>query len=167
MKIKSKIIDNLEVFEAPVTEKQWFKVMNDESKGIRKKYPVVRVSAYEAEEFCKKLGDGWRLPTEEEWVSFADDGFKYSGSDNPDEVAVYDRNKIDKVKTKKPNLYGLYDCSGLVLEWTSTKKGSDRVVRGGSWYDDACYCEVSIWGCNTPGYSFYDLGFRPVRINRI
>ena len=96
-----------------------------------------------------KKTEGFRLPTEVEWEWFArggqiaiDEGtfsYKYSGSDNVDEVAWYDKISNDETKnvgTKNPNQLGLFDCSGNVWEWyfnknESTKKNnySFRIVR--------------------------------------
>ena len=74
--------------------------------------------------------EGFRLPTEVEWEWFARGGevamqdgtfdYKYSGSNNIDEVAWNygnSRNSTHDVGTKKPNQLGLYDCSGNVHEW--------------------------------------------------
>ena len=82
--------------------------------------------------------DGWRLPTEAEWLAAADDGHTYSGSDNIDEVAWYGDNSDghpQKVGTKAANANGLYDMSGNVWEWCWDKDDSKRVHRGGSWYN--------------------------------
>ena len=74
--------------------------------------------------------EGFRLPTELEWEWFArggqkaiDEGtfnYKYSGSDDINEVAWYyenSRNQTYDVGLKKPNQLGLYDCTGNVFEW--------------------------------------------------
>ena len=172
MKMKTVIIKELglEVFQAPVTQKQYKKIMevnpsyhNKERMGFStKKFPVTNVSAHDAEKFCSKLGNGWRLPTTKEWTSMAGK-FKYSGSDDIDEVAVYGQQAPTEVKTKKPNEYGLYDMSGLVWEWTSTMRDSYRVARGGSWNYNKGYCRVSNRHGNTPAYWDSSVGFRPVR----
>lgn len=84
--------------------------------------------------------NGWRLPTDEEWKKAADDGHKYSGSDELDEVAWYKGNSEDhphKVATKNPNANGIYDMSGNVYEWCWDNAGNDgknpRIVKGGAW----------------------------------
>lgn len=67
------------------------------------------------------LANGYRLPTEEEWIYAAKGGEEYTfaGSNNIDEVAWYDKNSNGKthvVAQKKPNGYGLFDMTGNVAE---------------------------------------------------
>jgi len=86
------------------------------------------------------------------------------------------------VGTYSPNGYGVYDMAGNVLEWVwdwydsdyyevspqsdprGSLAGSDRVSRGGSWYNYASFCRVALRFNDRPGYSGeYFLGFRLVR----
>ena len=134
--------------------------------------------------------EGFRLPTEVEWEWFARGGevaiqnntfgYTYSGSNNVDEVVVYYRNtnQVKNVGTKKSNQLGLYDCSGSVWEWcydtleenVYTENGfiydesvGKRVLRGGSWCEDAARCAVSsrAWVDASSAYDY--IGFRVVR----
>ena len=115
--------------------------------------------------------NGYRLPTVEEWQYAAKGGkdFKYSGSDNMDEVGWYRKNSGDKthpVAQKDPNGYGLYDMSGNVYEWCWDSFTNDSEYRyncGGCWIDGAGGCEVGsqLWHY---AYEFHSaLGFRIVR----
>ena len=101
-------------------------------------------------------GYEFRLPTEAEWEFAARGGneskeYKYSGSNNIDEVAWYwdenYHNKTYEVAQKATNELGLYDMSGNVWEWCSDwyeryssedqtdpngpTTGSERMLRGG------------------------------------
>ena len=120
---------------------------------------------------CNEKANGYRLPTVEEWQYAAKGGqeFKYSGSDNIDEVAWYGGNsgiKTHPVAQKKPNSYGLYDMSGNVWEWcwvSYTSGIDDRYFCGGSWNDYAYDCEVDLEYWNYAYYTSKCLGFRIVR----
>lgn len=66
------------------------------------------------------------MPTEAQWEYAArggkySRGYKYSGSNNIDEVAWYDVSSsgTHPVARKQPNELGLYDMSGNVGEWCS------------------------------------------------
>jgi formylglycine-generating enzyme required for sulfatase activity len=154
-------------------------------------YPMYYVSWYEAQEFIKRLnaatGKRYRLPTEAEWEYAArggnrSQGYKYSGSNNLDEVAWYTDNSGDKahpVGTKKANELGIHDMTGNVWEWCQDRygdysassqqnpvgasSGSDRVNRGGGWnYAFIFDCRVANRNSRSPGDRGYNLGFRVV-----
>ena len=136
--------------------------------------------------------EGFRLPTELEWEWFARGGevaiqdetfnYKYSGSENIDEVAWYLKNsgsQTHDVGTKKPNQLGLYDCCGNVLEWCYDTSSSGyiseeisyiydasqdrRRLRGGSWSDDTIFCTVVNRNYYGSTSRFNSCGFRLVR----
>ena len=147
--------------ETEVTQELWEAVMGENPswfKGV--KHPVECVSWDDCQEFIKKLnqliGRNFRLPTEAEWEFAARGGtksrhYKYSGSNNLDDVAWYGENSGDKrlsgelewelewyimmennckphpVGQKSPNELGLYDMSGNVSEWCE------------DWYDYGYY----------------------------
>jgi formylglycine-generating enzyme required for sulfatase activity len=67
------------------------------------------------------------LPTEAEWEYASrggakSEGYKYSGSNNIDDVAWFEDNSKESahpVGTKQPNELGIYDMTGNVREWCS------------------------------------------------
>ena len=157
-----------------VTRELWIEVMGSDLGVFRdcKQCPIDCVNWFNAQDFIKKLnartGKHYRLPTEAEWEYAARGGkmncnFKYSGSDNLDEVGWYVENSFGQthpVGSKKANYLGVYDMSGNVLEWCSDWyeeykqvsilnplgpiKGFDRVIRGGRWEADDESCSVSF-----------------------
>ena len=155
------------------TQQLWEAVMGSNPSffpGINQ--PVESVSWNMVQTFINKLNNtyhtNYRLPTEAEW-EFAtrggnkSKGYRYSGSDVVDDVAWFSNDEVEHpqpVGGKTPNELGLYDMSGNIFEWVndwygkySSKpqvnpkgpdKGSDHVLRGGSWKHSSNGMRVSF-----------------------
>jgi formylglycine-generating enzyme required for sulfatase activity len=135
----------------------------------------------------QKTGKKYRLPTEAEWEFAArggtqSRGYKYAGSNTVGEVAEYDGNNNKSTKPvggRKANELGLYDMSGNVWEWCEddwhnnyngaptdgrawidSPRSNRRVLRGGSWNNNAWHCRVSFPVWLSPDIRLSSLGFR-------
>ncbi len=182
-------LSNYYIGETEVTQALWKAVMGSNPSYFKgDNLPVENVSYIDVKEFILKLnqktGKTFRLPTEAEWEYAArggkkSKGYKYSGSNNIDDVAWYEgnsNNKTHPVKTKRPNELGIYDMSGNVWEWCSDKygayssssqtnptgpsSGSNRVFRGGSWHLNAWICRASARINDSLSFLNYGLGIR-------
>jgi formylglycine-generating enzyme required for sulfatase activity len=133
-------------------------------------YPAISMTQHAANIYCEwlsaKTGHFYRLPTEAEYEYACRAGTTtaYFFGDDPKNLGQYawfadnSDSKYQKVGTKKPNPWGLYDIIGNVVEWTldqydpnyyqkfkgievtepwnKSTKPYPQVVRGGSWQDD-------------------------------
>jgi len=157
-----------------ITQRFWERVMGENPSFFKDcpDCPVEQISPGEIQIFLQKLngltGKHYRLPTEAEWEYASmggnkSKGYKYSGSNNLDEVAWYKDNansKTHPVGQKKPNELGIYDMSGnaweICSDWFNNiyykksgltnprndKKAFHKVVRGGSWRSGEDRCRI-------------------------
>lgn len=138
---------------------------------------------------CNWTANGYRLPTEMEWQFAARGGnqthnYTYSGSNDLNAVGWYWDNSgstTHAVGTKAANELGTFDMSGNVWEWVwdiygsypggaqtdphGATSGSNRVLRGGGWHNDADYCTVSSRVNYNATGTGHDVGFRLVRVS--
>ena len=171
-----------------VTQEEWEAVIgNNPSKLKGLNLPVEKVSWDDCQGFIARLnqltGLNFSLPTEAQWEYAArggnkNMGYKYSGSNNIDEVRFHSH-KIQTVGAKMPNELGIFDMTGNVWEWcndwydedyykTSPKEnpigpltGSNRVARGGGTIVNKSFCRVSYRMRDYWGFlSAHKVGFR-------
>lgn len=135
----------------------------------------------------QKTGKNYRLLSEAEWEYACRSGTrtKYHFGDDENQLGNYawygnnSKGVTYPVGEKKPNQFGLCDMHGNVWEWCSDiyhenyngaptdgssweapTKENDRVLRGGSWIDDAVGCRSADRNGDSAGYSNDDIGFR-------
>lgn len=174
-----------------VTQELWTAIMgSNPSYFSGTNLPVENVTWNDCQAFIEKLntatGKTFRMPTEAEWEYAArgghkSKGYKYSGSDNIDDVAWYGSNaklSTHTVGSKAPNELGIYDMSGNVFEWcqdwygsyssdaqtnpTGPGNGSGRITRGGGYDTSTPYCRCSFRLFKSPDATNKNYGLRLV-----
>ncbi len=170
-----------------VTQAQWESVMGSnpsEFKGYDR--PVEKVSWEDSQEFIRKVnaeakrqfGCEARLPTEAEWEYACRAGTSGAFAGNLDTMGWYGSGAgTSPVGKKKPNRWGFYDMHGNVWEWcgdwyaeysggsetnpAGAASGTDRVLRGGSWFSyEARFCRSACRMHGSPGDPTDATGFR-------
>ncbi len=160
--------------------------------------PAVAVSWDDATAYAAWLSDltgkRYRLPSESEWeyaaratsetryywgdrdTSHRKDAWRKEYPDNAHDYAwikTNAQNVTQKVGSKKPNAWGLFDIIGNVWEWcsdsytenynTAAHEESLKVIRGGSWFSTPEEITLSHRGSNVNDFTSYSIGFRLVR----
>ena len=124
-------------------------------------------------------GYAYQLPTEAQWEYACRAGTKtaYSfGNSITTKQANYAGRETTPVGSYTANAWGFHDLHGNVWEWCrdwyglypsgsvsdpmGPASGSNRVLRGGSWYYDGHTLRSAKRATNAPGDRDYDLGFR-------
>ena len=154
--------------------------------------PVVNVSWNDAAAFCQWLSENegvtYRLPTEAEWEFACRAGsitrFSYGDDESRlDDYARYVSNgdlNTNRVGQNKANAWRLFDLHGNVFEWcqhayvrystaptidpSGMADASDRVLRGGSFFDASSDVRSTLRRNNLTSYRDETIGFRPTRM---
>ena len=142
-------------------------------------YPAISMTQHAANKYAEwlsaKTGEFYRLPTEAEW-EYACRADASPNASSLDDYAWYSANshgKYQKVETKKPNAWGLFDMLGNVMEWTLDAYAPYRseplqnpwvkatapyphAVRGGSWNDPAARLRCASRVSSDPSWKQQD-----------
>ena len=158
--------------DTPCTQGLWEAVMGENPSRFKgPDRPVEKVSWGDCHRFFTALenlvpGLGARFPTEAEWEHACRAGTQTETYGELNEIAWYDGNSRGETKSvglKAPNAWGLYDTLGNVWEWCEDQEGSYRVIRGGSWLDQAQIVRAAYRYRREPSYCWDFLGFRLAR----
>jgi formylglycine-generating enzyme required for sulfatase activity len=154
--------------------------------------PVINVSWHDAQDYVGWLSEAtgytYRLPSESEWEYACRAGTTTARYAEPlADIAWFEENsgaRTHPVGEKAANGWGLHDTLGNVFEWcadhshdnyegaprngeawveANAESGADRVVRGGSWNDEARDCRAACRIRDHPYFRIGYLGFRPAR----
>ncbi len=158
-----------------------------DAKGVfslswREDWPVIAVSWYDSEDYCRWLtkqvgGTSWefRLPSEDEWekATRGPDGRYYPWGDSFDDTfCAMVNSRPGEQKQRQPEPFRLFpvdegpcgvrDMGGGIYEWTRTESGGGqwRILKGGTWGAGAAYCRCAYRYVSSPEYVIETLGFR-------
>ena len=176
--------------ETEVTQAQWKRVMDGKNPSRFSgddRLPVEQVSWYDCQEFLRKAGEGYRLPTEAEWeyACRAGSSMRFCFGDEEEKLGEYAwfsdnyGSTTHPVGQRKPNSWGFLDMHGNVWEWCQDRygaypsgpatdpsgptSGDPVVLRGGSWYYYPGHCRSANRPWFRPDYQNYFVGFRAAR----
>ncbi len=186
------VLSDFYMAETEVTQELWEAVMGNRPSGYIHDdlLPVEMISWTDAQAFVAELnsitGETFSLPTEAQWEYAARGGKKtggylFAGGNEIENLAWYWENSATSthpVKEKMPNELGLYDMSGNVMEWCAdwygeygegeqtdpqgAQEGTNKVLRGGAWYQGEVDLRVSSRTRQTPDCMNNAIGMRLV-----
>ena len=158
--------------------------------GGRSRRPVVDLSWNDAQDYVRWLsartGARYRLPSEAEWEYAARAGGTtrfWSGATIDETQANFNDtvHNTEPVGSHAPNAFGLYDMAGNAWQWTQdcyhdfytgapttgaawvAGDCSNRVIRGGSWYDAPAKLRVTNREGHGPSERLAHTGMRVAR----
>lgn len=182
--------------ETECTQAQWLKASATNRSGTRgDTLPVTQVTWTDAHTFCQQLttwhrqlgllpsGWKWDLPTEAQWEYACRAGTTGPFAGELDDLAWHAGNskgRLQPVKTRRPNAWGLHDMHGNVAEWcrdwfgdyslgmsvdpAGPDSGKVRIYRGGNLIYGARRSRSAVRGAFSPGLRGDYLGFRPALV---
>jgi formylglycine-generating enzyme required for sulfatase activity len=167
--------------QTDVTHAAYLRVIRSTARPFKgDNFPATGFSWSEAQHYCHATGG--RLPSEAEWEYAARSGSVAPRYGNLDDIAWYsgDSRKRPEVGQMQPNWFWLYDMLGNVWQWTADwygenyyqararldptgpPRGTERILRGGSWDLGPRFARASFRGKHVPDDSNGDIGFRCV-----
>jgi len=186
--------DGFWMFETAVTEALWTAVTRSKPRRPRgDRYPVTEVDWNEVQDFIRRLNEmlpglDLSLPSEAAWEYACRAGTttRYSFGDRITKRQVnFESRQPVPVASLPANRWGLYEMHGNVWEWcpdhyhdnynnapddgsawvdADARGAAPRVVRGGSWLDDAADARAASRYWRAPAFRYVNLGFRCVRV---
>jgi formylglycine-generating enzyme required for sulfatase activity len=141
-------------------------------------YPAISMTQHAANKYAEwlsaKTGEFYRLPTEAEWeYACRADAAEPSKLDDYAWSNATSQGKYQKVETKKPNAWGLFDMLGNVMEWTldayapyqsgpqvnpwvKATEAYPHAVRGGSWANSPAMLRCAARVASDPSWKQQD-----------
>jgi serine/threonine protein kinase len=141
----------------------------DSSYSATTKHPASHISYNDAQTYCRWVGG--RLPSEAEWELAARGSARRIfpwGNDWDADKAVWNDGAASgprKVGSRPggATATGIQDMAGNLWEWTTTREGDERVLKGGSWLiNNPANLRAAARLTSDAGQVYVDNGFRCV-----